>query len=175
MLKLAYELGIQKALEEEGITKEAFWGALGGAATKGIAGLGNLASRGAGALGQVPGGSKMLEMAAKNPLAAKTLGGGAVGGVTGGLFGDEGGMARGALMGAGMGAGAHLGAKAMLGKGGGAAQKYLPGLAPEAAGAGARAAGAGAAGAAGAGALGYGMSGAMVPGRDRQPPPWARY
>jgi len=180
VLKHAYELGVQLALEEAGLEKNAFLGALGSAATKGIS-----------SLGKIPGGGKMIGWGIKHPLAARMGGGSAVGGVGGGLFGEEGGFARGALMGAGVGAGAYGGRLAALGKGGrasqtllrrtatgqptkffqklrpqmqanvvGAAQKNVQALAPKALGYGL---GAGA----GAGALGYGLSGSMLPGRNR--------
>lgn len=111
MLKQAYELGVQKALDEAGITKEAFGGAL----TKGLSLLGS----------KVPGGAKLLGWGMKHPLAAKTLAGAGIGGLGGAAFGDEGGFARGALLGAGIGAGAHAGKMYGLGKGGRAADKLL--------------------------------------------------
>ena len=111
MLKHAYELGLQKALEEEGLTKEAF--------------LGQALTRGISMLGKIPGGSKMIGWGVQHPLAAKTLGGAAVGGVGGGLFGGEGGFARGALLGAGVGAGAHGGRMLGLGRTGRGAESMM--------------------------------------------------
>jgi hypothetical protein len=114
MLKRAYELGVEMAREEAGITKEAF------------AGLGSkLVSQGAKFLGGGSRGAKMLGFAAKNPLAAKTIAGAGVGGLGGAAFGDEGGMLRGAMMGAGVGAGAHFGSRLGLGRAGRLGQNTL--------------------------------------------------
>jgi hypothetical protein len=90
MLKKAYELGFEKALEEEGLTKEAFTQHL----TK---------------LLESPTMGKVLGWGAKNPTLAMSATGAGIGGLGGAMFGDEGGFARGALMGAGIGAGAGLG------------------------------------------------------------------
>ncbi len=75
MLKHAYQLGVQLALEDAGLVKEA-------------------------------------------GLLGSTLAGAGIGGLGGAMFGDEGGALRGAMLGAGAGAGSHLGARALLGKGG---------------------------------------------------------
>ena len=111
MLKMAYQIGVQKALEEAGFTKEAF---LGGALAKAIS-----------LFGKVPGGSKLINWGIQHPLAAKTLGGAGVGGVGGGLFGGEGGFARGAMLGAGVGAGAHAGRLLGLGRTGRGAEGVM--------------------------------------------------
>jgi hypothetical protein len=173
MLKHAYELGVRKALEEVGLTKEAF---LGQALTKGLS---QLVSKG-GTLG------RGATWAVQHPLAAKTLGGAAIGGVGGGLFGGEGGFGRGALMGAGIGAGAHAGGLLGLGRGGRmarqisrtgmtvgrAAREPVTAMqarmaASELARRGGRAGMGALAGGAGAGALGYGLT-------RPEPPPWYR-
>lgn len=115
MLKLAYEAGVEIALEEEGITKEAFGKMLAEGLSKGISRAG----------GMIPGGTRAVSWGVRNPLAAKTLAGAGIGGLGGAAFGDEGGFARGAIMGAGLGAGAHMGKMVGLGKGGRGADKLL--------------------------------------------------
>jgi hypothetical protein len=111
MLKRAYELGIETACAEVGITKEAFGTML----TKGLSMLGS----------KVPHGAKVLDWGMKHPLAAKMVAGAGIGGLGGAAFGDEGGLARGALLGAGVGAGAHAGKMYGLGRGGRAADRLL--------------------------------------------------
>lgn len=173
MLKTAYEIGFQQAIEDSGIEKEAFW----------QAGLSKLVGLG-GKAGQAG------QWAMRNPLAAKTVAGAGIGGAAGAIGGDEGGFMRGALGGAALGAGAHAGRLVGLGRSGrmarnigrtgrtasgtpalpwtqGMAKSELARRAPRAA------MGAGL-GAVGAGALGYGMSRSMVPGAGGEPPPWYR-
>jgi len=86
MLKYAYEMGVRAALEEAGLTKEAFnWG-------------------------------KALDFGMKNPYLTSAGAGAALGGLSGFASGHEGGTWRGALTGAGAGFGMAGGARLAMGK-----------------------------------------------------------
>lgn len=153
MLKIAYQIGFEKALKEEGLTKEAF-GGLRKALSAGLSSA--KASPAIAKAMQSPMAEKTMQWGAQHPLLARMGIGAGVGGVGGGLFGDEGGFARGALMGAGAGAGAY-GGRAAARRGASAITSGKRIMDPRAA---------SALGAAGAGAAGYGLAGGLVPGRE---------
>ena len=126
MQKIAYQLGMQKALQEENVDQ-----LLKEAQTLGIdveklafgwGGLGGLASKGMG-------------MAAAHPMATKMLGGAALGGATAGL---SGGNVGGGMLAGGLGGAALHGMQGKMGQGfnkwlqtgpsGGARNKFMQGF-----------------------------------------------
>lgn len=114
----AYEVGVQMALEDAGLLKnagaeavlenpavqEALLSRLVGSAKSGLGRASNAMKAGYG---------RVSQLAQDNPYAALSLGGAGVGGTAGGLMSDEDNTLAGILAGAGIGAGAGAGGLAL--------------------------------------------------------------